>query len=95
MPYIYPHLAKAKKIARQLGLSEPFSSQRQGKKLYVIYKDKEIHFGARGYSDYLDHCDDERRARYRLRARGALLKSGKKAYLDKNQPAYYSYWILW
>jgi hypothetical protein len=36
MPYIYPHLAKAKKVARQLGLSEPFSSQRQEKN-YTLY----------------------------------------------------------
>lgn len=95
MQYIYPHLAAAKKLAKKLGISEPYSSQRAGKKLYVIYKGKEIHFGARGYSDFLDHRDEERRKRYRMRARGALLKNGKPAYKDRNQPAFYSYYILW
>jgi hypothetical protein len=95
MVYVYPHLSAAKKLARKLGVSEPFSSQRQGKKLYVVYNGREIHFGARGYSDFLDHKDEERRQRYRARARGALLKNGKPAYKDKNQPAFYSYYILW
>ena len=95
MVYVYPHLAKARKVARDRGLPTPYSSQRDGKKLYVIYNNKQIHFGARGYSDYLDHCDPERRARYRKRARGAILANGKPAYKDKNQPAYYAYYILW
>lgn len=95
MVYVYPYLTAAKRIARERGLSEPFSSQRLGKKLYVVYKGREIHFGARGYSDFLEHKDAERRKRYRLRARGAMLKNGKPAYKDRNQPAFYSYYILW
>ncbi len=93
--YVYPHLAAARRVASRLGLPMPQSSQRDGKKLYVVYNGKQIHFGARGYSDYLDHRDDERRARYRKRARGILLANGRPAYLDKNQPAYYAYYILW
>jgi hypothetical protein len=95
MVYIYPRLRAAQKLAANLGLPVPYSSQRNGKKLYVIYGGKEIHFGARGYSDFLEHKDPERRDRYRARARGSLLKSGKPAYMDKNQPAYYAYRILW
>lgn len=93
--YVYPHLAAAKKKAKSLGLPEPKSSYRANKKLYVVYQGKEIHFGARNYSDFLDHQDELRRQRYRARARGSLLKSGKHAYKDKKQPAYYAYHILW
>ena len=93
--YTYPYLAAAKRKAKQLNLPIPQSSQRTNKKLFVIYDGKEIHFGARGYSDFLEHHDEERRQRYRSRARGSLLKTGKAAYLDKNQPAYYAYHLLW
>lgn len=94
-PYVYPRLAAAQRLARKLGLPRPESSQRNGKKLFVIYDGVAIHFGARGYSDYLEHKDKERRNRYRLRARGALLANGTPAYLDRRQPAYYAYRILW
>jgi len=93
--YIYPHLAKARAVAKRLKLPKPYSSQRNGKKLYVVYHDKEIHFGARLYSDWLDHKDPERRARYRKRARGVMLSNGKPAYKDRTHPAFYAYYILW
>lgn len=93
--YVYPHLAAARRLAARLNLPTPHSSQRDGKKLYVIYRGRQIHFGARDYSDFLDHRDEARRQRYRARARGQLLANGRPAYLDKNQPAFYSYWILW
>jgi hypothetical protein len=95
MTYVYPHLKSAQKLAKKLNLSTPYSSHRKGKKLFVEYKGKQIHFGARDYSDYLDHKDIDRRNRYRARARGIMLASGNPAYMDKNQPAYYAYRILW
>ena len=63
--YTYPYLSDAKKTAKKLKLPEPKSSQRANKKLYVIYNGKEIHFGARGYSDFLQHKDQARRERYK------------------------------
>lgn len=93
--YKYPRLAAAKKRARELGLPEPQSSQRAGKKLFVVYNGKQIHFGAQGYSDFLEHKDENRRQMYRKRAQGATLKSGKPAFRDRNQPAFYAYNILW
>jgi hypothetical protein len=93
--YIYPNLLLAQKRAKKLDLPKPQSSQRLGKKLSVVYNGKTIHFGARDYSDYLEHEDKDRRERYRARARGILLANGTPAYLDKNQPAYYAYKILW
>lgn len=95
MSYTYPYLKVAQKVAREQGLPTPYSSQRAGKKLYVVYKGKEIHFGNRDYEDFLDHEDSDRRRKYRSRARGILLANGKPAYLNKNQPAYYAYRILW
>jgi hypothetical protein len=93
--YVYPKLAAARARARELGLPEPRSSQNPRHKLYVVYNGREIHFGARGYSDYLQHRDDDRRARYRIRHRAILLASGRPAYTDRNSPAYYSWHILW
>lgn len=93
--YRYPKLKEAKAVAKRLGLPEPFSSPRPGKKLYVIYKNKPIHFGARGMEDYLIHRDPVRRERYRKRHSAIRLKSGKLAYMDRSQPAYYAYRILW
>lgn len=93
--YVYPKLREAKIVAKRLGLPEPFSSQKAGKKLYVVYQGKEIHFGAQGMEDYLIHNDKLRRERYRKRHAAIKLKSGKLAYLDKKQPSYYAYRILW
>ncbi len=95
MVYIYPRLIAAKRVAAKKRLPTPESSQRKGKKLFVIYRGKEIHFGAREYSDYLEHKDKERRHNYRMRARGQLLNNGTPAYLDRTRPAYYAYHILW
>ena len=93
--YVYPYLKQAQKKARKLGLPIPQSSQRKHKKLYVIYNNKEIHFGNSNYSDFLEHKDPTKRKNYRARASKILLNSGHPAYLNKNQPAYYSYRILW
>jgi hypothetical protein len=93
--YVYPYLREAQNTAIRLGLPIPRSSQRKDKKLYVVYNGKEIHFGNKNYSDYLQHRDSERRLRFRKRASKILLKNGKYAYKDKNQPAYYAYHILW
>lgn len=94
-PYVYPKLAEARARARELGLPEPSSSQRGSHKLYVVYNWRQIHFGARGYSDFLQHRDPERRRHYRQRHRGILLADGTPAYKNRNSPAYYSWHILW
>lgn len=80
-------------------------SDKKDKKLKVIVNNKTIHFGASGYQHYYDrtelldkklnHKDNARREKYRLRHKKILLKNGKPAYLDPNQPAYHSYYILW
>lgn len=86
-------------------------STRKNKKYSVITpKGKVVHFGAiqNGipmeqykdstglglYSEY-DHNDIKRRENYRSRHKSILLKNGKPAYLDKEQPSFYSYNFLW
>jgi hypothetical protein len=80
-------------------LNTPFKSARKDKKFSVyILKDgkrKLLHYGDPNYQDFTQHKDKKRREAYRKRARGILLKSGKPAYLDKRQPAYWSYNFLW
>jgi hypothetical protein len=82
-------------------------SDRKDKKYSVITPSgKKIHFGNKNYHHYkdssglgiyshLDHLDKKRRASYRARHKAILKKDGKPAYLDKEQPAYYSYKFLW
>ena len=53
--YNYPKLDEARKRSKALGLPMPYSSQRKNKKLYVVYHGRQIHFGDRRYSDFLQH----------------------------------------
>ena len=62
--------------------------------VFCIYDDRKINFGST-MSDFTIHGDKRRRDNYRNRHKGVKLTSGKPAYLDKRQPAYWSYWILW
>ena len=82
-------------------LYKPFVSKAKNKK-YSVYvmnektgNPKLIHSGDSRYEDVTQHKDEARRQRYRTRARGLLLKDGTPAYLNKNQPAFWSYNYLW
>lgn len=81
--------------AKKRGASDLKKSTRKEKKWMVLYNNKWIHFGAKGMSDYTIHKDKERRKRYRKRHGVIKDKSGKKAYLNKNNPAYWSWFLLW
>ena len=81
-------------------------STRENKKYMVKVNDKWVHFGDSRYQQYkdttglnlysnLNHLDKERRKAYRSRHEKIRTKDGRLAYLDKNQPAYYSYHYLW
>ena len=82
-------------------------SKAKNKKYSVVTpRKKTINFGDMRYQQYrdqtglklyshLDHNDPVRRANYRRRHRGIKKKDGSKAYLDKESPAYYSYFYLW
>ena len=83
------------RVAKRLGATDIKRSTRKDKKWMVYYKDKWIHFGANGYSDYTIHRDKRRRDRYRRRHRNIMLKDGRPAYTVKTQPAYWAYHLLW
>lgn len=82
-------------------------SKVKNKKYSVITPSgKTINFGDTRYQHYqdrtglglytnLNHNDKQRRAAYRSRHSKILLKNGTPAYLDKEQPSYYSYHFLW
>jgi len=69
-------------------------------------KGRWIPFGDKRYQHYkdttplklyknLDHNDPSRRKRFRNRHKEIKTKDGTPAYLDKEQPAYYSWNYLW
>lgn len=93
--YTYPKLDEAKAIATALGLPIPQSSQCKNKKLYVVYNGKQIHFGSRSNSDFLQHKDENRRQRYHARADKIKLKDGSFAVDNMMSPAFWSKYILW
>ncbi len=87
--YVYPYLAEAKVKARELGLPEPFSSQRASKKLFVVYQGEQVHFGYRGSYDYLRCNCDCKRVNFRKRFAKNIGKD------DPTSGLFYSWRILW
>ena len=81
--------------ARQLGSTALRRSWRQGKKFAVLYEGKWIHFGGKGYEDYTEHQDDNRRASYRARHGAIKLADGRLARTVKTSPAFWSWELLW
>jgi hypothetical protein len=81
-------------------------SERGDKKYKVITPmGKKIHFGSRNYEHFkdsalgtykhLDHGDVKRRASYKARHKAIKTKDGKFAYLNPEQPSFYSMFFLW
>lgn len=87
------------------------STRKNKKYMTITPKGKLIHFGAIRpdgepysqykdstpikYYSYVDHKDKNRRDRYRARHKKILDKSGKPAYLNKENAAYYAWRYLW
>lgn len=66
------------------------------KKKYMVHiiskktgREKTIHFGASGMSDYTIHKDPERKQRYINR------HSSREDWNNPETPAYYAKWVLW
>ena len=58
-------------------------------KFKVELNGKKIYFGAKGYSDYTIHKNDERKTRYLAR------HSANENWRDKYSKGFWSRWILW
>lgn len=81
------------------GYNKPVPSNRKGKKKMVLVKRgdkvKLVHFGQKGYQDFTQHKDPERRKNYLARSGGIRGKGGK---LTANDPFSANYWArkeLW
>lgn len=69
------------------------------KKMRVLAKKgdkvKVVNFGQRGYEDFTQHHDTERRANYLKRSGGIHNKSGKLTKNDKFSANYWARKVLW
>lgn len=88
-------LDKVKRLAIKYGASDLKPSTRKDKKYMALYKGRWIHYGQKGYEDYHDHQDKERRKSYRTRARGIRNKEGQQTYKIKGSKNYFAYNTLW
>ncbi|NNF86546.1 MAG: hypothetical protein HKM26_08335 [Winogradskyella sp.] len=86
---------KLRNKAMCLSASKFDISRKADYKYYVVYNNRTIHIGHKKYSDFSWHKDEQRKKRYQARHKAILKKDGKPAYLDPNQKAYWSYWLLW
>lgn len=79
--------------------NRPVKSWRKGKKKAVYACKGEqcrlLHFGDSSMSDMTKHHDKKRQASYKARHGAIKTKSGKPAYKDKLQPAWWSWHLLW
>ncbi len=90
------HFEKAKKIASQYGLQLMISSRESKKYMFRHpYTGKLVHFGAKGYEDYLDHMDTARRLRYHKRHCNRFDENGNPYCAIKYTPSWASLKILW
>lgn len=64
-------------------------STRKDKKYMAIFKDKVVHFGQKGASDYTIHKDDERKNAYIKR------HEKNENWNDPHSAGALSRWILW
>ena len=79
--------------ANKLGYTV-YLSHRKGKRFYVIYNNKKIHFGLKGGSTFVDHHDKDKKKAWRAR-HSKILIDGKPAYKIRSSPEYWVWAILW
>jgi len=81
--------------AKLLGASEFGISPREGKRYYVIYEDKIIHFGSDVGKTFIDHRDPKIRAAWIARHSKIKNKLGQYVITLKTSPSYWSRHLLW
>jgi hypothetical protein len=70
-------------------------SWRKGKRFYVIYNNKFIHFGSATGQTYYDHKDERKRSAWRARHSQIGNSDGIPFYTIKTSPEYWAWHILW
>jgi hypothetical protein len=86
---------KLKSKSLDLGASDFGKSKNKNKRFYVVYNNKIINFGDPTASTFIDGLSVEKKNAFRARHKAILLKNGKPAYLNKNQPSFWAYHLLW
>ncbi len=86
---------KLKQKALSLGATEFGQSNMKGKRFYVRYMGKKIHFGAKGGQTFLDHRDEKKRKAWLARHSKIRDKQGRKVINLKTSASYWSKNILW
>lgn len=85
-----------KKKAMILGANEFGTSDKTGKRFFVEYKGKKIHFGSDSRETFFDIKDKKKRTAWIKRhSRNIDKKTGKKFINIKTSPLFWSYKILW
>ena len=84
-----------KRRARHFGATEFGKSYVKGKRFYVKYQSKIIHFGSDKGFTYYDHGDKKKRAAWH--ARHSKIKDQYRNYVinDKSSPSFWSANLLW
>ena len=88
-------MEKIRAKAKSLGATEFSKSNRKNKKYYVVYNNKQIHFGHTSYGDYTTHKDPERKRRYLARAKKIKDGNGNLTYKNKNKANFWAIHLLW
>jgi hypothetical protein len=68
---------------------ELFRSYKPGKKYAVRIGGRVVHFGAKGYSDFTKHHDEERKIRYLRRHKPT------ENWRNPKSAGFWSRWLLW
>jgi hypothetical protein len=98
-------LQKGNKTVKYNGQSysigKPSKSNRESKKYMIQVENKStgqkktVHWGAKGYSDFLQHKDKKRRKNFQARHGAIKLKDGSIAANNPMQPSYYATKYNW
>ena len=94
-------LEKVRQKAMNLNMvSDPNNlsvSHRKGKRFMIKIDGRRIHFGLwpfKGRGTFIDHGDEKVRHAWQARHK-QIMREGKPAYLNKESPEHYSYYLLW
>jgi hypothetical protein len=80
----------------KLGATGFGSSDKPGKRFFVIYKDKRIEFGSNSRETFFDNPDrDKRKAWYARHSVKVDKRTGKKFVNEKTSGLYWASKILW
>jgi len=81
--------------ALNFGATDFGKSNRKGKRFYVIYRGKIIHFGSKTGSTFIDHQDELIKKNWRARHKKIIRSDGIPFYKIRSSPEYWSWRILW